>query len=61
MEQTMKTYQIELKRTSYVTLTIEADSAEAAEAQAWREVEYNATDMWDAAWELNEIEEIATC
>ena len=34
----MKTYEIKLKRTSYVTLTIEADSKEEAVQLAWVEL-----------------------
>jgi hypothetical protein len=51
----MKTYQIELKRVSYVNLTIEADSLEKAEAQAWEQVE---ADYYrdDGAWEIESIE-----
>ena len=56
----MKTYQVELKRTSYVNLTIEAESQEDAEAQAWAEIEsgesYGISD--DADWNLNHIEEL---
>ena len=57
----MKTYQIELKRTSYVNLTIEAESQDDAEAQAWAEIDsgesYGISD--DADWGLNHIEEVA--
>jgi hypothetical protein len=51
----MKTYQIELKRVSYVNLTIEADSLEKAKAQAWEQVE---ADYYrdDGAWEIESIE-----
>ena len=51
----MKTYQIELKRTSYVNLTIEAANEEDAEAQAWKQVE---ADYYrdDGAWEIETIE-----
>ena len=47
----MKTYQVELKRTSYVTFEIEAHSEEDAEAFAWDRLNgyYNAE---DASWEL---------
>jgi hypothetical protein len=36
---TMKTFEIELQRTSYVTLQIEADTPEEAEALAWKAIE----------------------
>lgn len=51
----MKTYQIELKRVSYVNLTIEAANEEDAEAQAWEQVE---ADYYrdDGAWEIESIE-----
>lgn len=51
----MKTYQIELKRVSYVNLTIEAANEEDAEAQAWKQVE---ADYYrdGGAWEIESIE-----
>jgi hypothetical protein len=56
----MKTYQIELKRVSYVNLTIDANSQDEAEALAWAEIEsgesYGITD--DADWNLSHIEEL---
>ena len=59
----MKTYQIELKRTSYITLTIEADSQEEAEALAWLKLASDGSyGMEDANWDIESIEddEIAT-
>jgi hypothetical protein len=35
----MKTFQIELRRTSYITIEVEAESQDEAEALAWRRVE----------------------
>ena len=55
----MKTYQIELKRVSYVSVEIEAENPEDAEAQAWREVE--SRHFSDAEWNLESIEEFASC
>jgi hypothetical protein len=46
----MKTYEVELKRTSYVTVTVEANSSEEAEDLAWREV-----DADSEFWEINSI------
>lgn len=54
----MKTYEIELRRTSYITLTIEADSPEQAEEKAWQEIENGRTDIYDAAWDIELIEEV---
>ena len=57
----MKTYQIELKRTSYVNLTIEAENEDEAEDLAWRQMEQ---DYYrdDGAWDIESIEldDIAT-
>lgn len=57
----MKTYQIELKRTSYVNLTIEAENEDEAEALAWKQVDQ---DYYrdDGAWDIESIEldDIAT-
>lgn len=51
----MKTYHIELKRTSYVNLTIEAESEDEAENLAWREIDLNFY-RDDGSWELESIE-----
>jgi hypothetical protein len=46
----MKTYQVEFKRISYVTLTIKADNEEQAENMAWDEAS-SLGDFWsDAEW-----------
>jgi hypothetical protein len=57
----MKHFAVELKRTSYVNLTIEADNEEQAEALAWKRVQqdyYRDDGNWDI--ESIEEEEIAT-
>jgi hypothetical protein len=54
----MKTYEVELRRTSYITLAVEADSAEEAEEKAWQEIEHNRADINDANWEVESIEEV---
>jgi hypothetical protein len=57
----MKTYQIELKRVSYVNLTIEAESQDEAEALAWKGIEqdyYRDDGLWDI--ESIELDEPAT-
>jgi len=53
----MKTFEIELKRESYVTLTVEANSRDEAEEKAWRELERNYPQINDSNWELSSIEE----
>ncbi len=52
----MKTYEIELKRVSYVTLEIEATSQDEAETLAWARIN---ADYYkdDGNWELESIEE----
>ena len=53
----MKTYQIELKRTSYVNLTVEAESVEEAEELAWDELESDGSyGLNYADWEIESIE-----
>jgi hypothetical protein len=53
----MKTYQIELKRTSYVNITVEADSVEEAEQLAWDELQSDGSyGLTYADWEIESIE-----
>ena len=53
----MKTYQIELKRTSYVNITVEADSVEEAEELAWDELQSDGSyGLTYADWEIESIE-----
>ena len=54
----MKTFEVELRRTSYITLTVEADSKEEAEAKAWVEIEHDRADINDAQWDIESIEEV---
>ena len=56
----MKTYQVELKRVSYVNLTVEADSPKAAEDAAWLELQTCDYDDSDGDWSLESIDEEAT-
>jgi hypothetical protein len=56
----MKTYQIELKRVSYVNLTIEADSQDEAEEIAWLELDAHEHRDSDANWGIESIELDAT-
>lgn len=53
----MKTFEVELKRTSYVTLHVEAGSTEEAEFIAWQEIERSYADVDDGNWEVESIEE----
>lgn len=53
----MKTYQVELKRVSYITVTVEAENVDAAEDAAWLELQTGDYDDWDADWSLSEVTE----
>ena len=52
-----KTYEVELRRTSFITVTVEAENEDGAEALAWGEVE-SRPDANDASWEIESIEEM---
>jgi hypothetical protein len=51
----MKTYEVEFRRTSYITYTVEAQDKDEAERKAWIDIpdhEFNSAD-----WEVESIEE----
>ena len=50
----MKTYEIELRRTSYTVVTVEAENEEAAETLAWAELEKHK----DGDWAIESVEEL---
>ena len=52
-----KTYEVELKRVSYVVITVETENPEQAEEKAWKELE-NDNLCEDASWELESVEEL---
>lgn len=54
----MKTFEVELVRTSYLVLTVEAEDADQAEEKAWDAMSkrVNFADD-DAAWNVESIEE----
>jgi len=54
----MKTYNVELKRTSYIMVTVEAENEDEADRLAWEEIERGRADINDALWELELIEEV---
>ena len=54
----MRTYQIELKRTSYVNIMVDADDMTEAKALAWKDIENNCVDINDADLELEFIDEL---
>jgi hypothetical protein len=52
----MKTYNVELKRTSYITVTVESETQDAAEEIAWLELQKH--EHKDGDWDLESIEEL---
>lgn len=54
----MRTYEVELRRTSYITVTVEARDQNEAEEKAWQEIENGRTDIYDAQWDVESIEEV---
>lgn len=54
-----KTFEVELRYTSYTTITIEANTAEEAEELAWQELATDGSYRSDYGdWQLESIEEV---
>lgn len=53
----MKTYEVELRRTSYITMTVEAENPEQAEDKAWEKLQYDPVNDV-ASWDVESIEEL---
>jgi hypothetical protein len=51
-----KTYEVELRRTSFITVTVEAETQEQAEYKAWQEINYDPVND-SASWGIEFIEE----
>ena len=51
----MKTYEVEFRRTTYITYTVEADTPEEAERKAWIEIPDH--EFANADWVRESIEE----
>jgi len=55
----MKTYEVELKRTSYVTVRVEAENEDEAEAKAWEDLILGHTyGLTDGNWDLESIQDM---
>ena len=54
----MKTYEVELQRTSYITVTVEAENEDDAEAKAWKLIEADYVNINDSHWDVESIEEL---
>ena len=52
----MKTYEVEMRRESYITIWVEALNEAHAEELAWKEIE-DRPDSDDASWLVESIEE----
>ena len=53
----MKTYEVELRRTSYIVVTVEAENEADAEALAYQEsAPFHSKN--DASWDIESIEEV---
>jgi hypothetical protein len=53
----MKNFTIEFKRTSYITIHVQADNADAAEDAAWLELQTGDYDDNDADWDITSIDQ----
>lgn len=53
----MRTFEVELRRTSYITLTVEAENEDDAEEKAWLELDDEHAHA-DANWDVESIEEV---
>lgn len=53
----MKIYEVELRRTSYVTYMVQALDENHAEDEAWRLLERDGGDNGDADWEVEYVAE----
>ena len=53
----MKTYEVEFRRTSYITVIVEADNPDAAVTKAWAQLEADNVNIDEAAWGVESIEE----
>lgn len=53
----MNSYAVTVKRTSYVTLYVDAKHEDEAERKAWEQVE-NIQEPDDASWDIEDIEQM---
>jgi hypothetical protein len=53
----MKTYEVELKRVSFVTYVVEALDENHAEDEAWKELKKDGNDKGYADWEVEYVAE----
>ena len=53
---TKKTYEVELQRTSYITVTVEAENEDEAEKLAWAQIERDCVNINDSQWDVASVE-----
>jgi hypothetical protein len=54
----MKTFEVELRRTSFIIVTVEADNESDAEDLAWAQVEADNVNISDSHWDVESVEEV---
>lgn len=56
----MRVYEVEMCRTSYLIVKVEAESVEAAKEKAWEEVVYsgNYGDAKAARWDIESVDDV---
>jgi hypothetical protein len=54
----MKTYEVELQRTSYVIVIVEAENEDEAERVAWKRIEADGVNISDSNWSVESVEEV---
>jgi aspartate/glutamate racemase len=54
----MKTYEVELERISYTTITVQAENEDAAEEAAWEELAKGDFKDDSASWRVESVEEV---
>ncbi len=52
-----KTFEVEYRRTSYITVTVEAENEDDAETLAWQKINYDPVNEC-ASWDIESIEVI---
>ena len=53
----MRTFEVELRRTRYITLTVEAENEDDAEDQAWARTETYNANINKVQWDIESVEE----
>jgi hypothetical protein len=54
----MKTFEIDVRRTSFITLLVDAENEQEAEKLAWQKIQYDPVNDDHASWDIENIEEV---